>query len=81
MKFNKILSTALVVVMIFTAFIAAFPISTFAAYSEHSSATSANVPEGYEEANLTDEELVAYLNNEYIAYNFETAEEFIKSIK
>ena len=75
---KRILSTALLVVMIFTALIAAFPVNAFAAYSVGSSGTSANVPDGYEEANYTAEQLTEYLENEYLLYNFDTPEEMLQ---
>ena len=72
MKFNKIISTALLVVMLFTTVIAVFPVNSYAAYAGSSNSSVANVPEGYEEADLSASELKSYLE-EYIKYDFETA--------
>ena len=71
MKFNKILSTALLVVMLFTTVIAAFPVNSYAAYAG-SVSSGANVPEGFDEANLNASQLKSYLE-EYIKYDFDTA--------
>ncbi len=76
MKLKRIISTALTVVMIFTALVAALPISAAAANSESSVSAGTNVPAGSTEANLNTEQLTAYLK-EYISYNFSTAAEML----
>ena len=63
MNYKRILSTALLVVMIFTTVFAAVPFTSYAAYSESSSAAASKVPEGYKEANLTEDELKEYLGD------------------
>ena len=85
MKFKRILSSALTVVMIFTILVAALPVGVSAAYSSSSASTSATVPEGTVEANLNEAQLKEYLttetnntdSNAYINYNYETAEEML----
>ena len=77
MKFKQILSTALLVVMIFTTVCAAMPFTASAAHSETSASASGNVPEGYKEANLNKVELEKYIDEEYINYNFETAADML----
>ena len=58
MKFNKILSSALLVVMIFMTFVAVIPITASAAYSSESSST----------AELAAEDIPAYVQNAYKQY-------------
>ena len=60
---KRILSTALLVVMLFTSVVCAFPIGADAAYSSAAGASNVRVPEGYEEANLTGEDLETYYNS------------------
>lgn len=76
MNIKRILSTALLAVMLFTTVIAAFPFSASAAYSPSSAASNANVPEGYEEANLNEAQLEAYLA-EVVEYDFDSAGEML----
>ena len=61
MKLNKIISTALVMVMLFSAMIAVMPTNVDAAHI--SSSTTIGVPDGYTEAFLTNEEVKAYLES------------------
>ncbi|MBE6644086.1 MAG: hypothetical protein E7612_01750 [Ruminococcaceae bacterium] len=61
MNYKRILSAALLVVMIFTSVFAAIPFTSYAAYSESSASASSKVPEGYTEANLNSAELEEYL--------------------
>ncbi len=86
MNFKRILSTALMVVMVFSAIVCAFPMSASAAYIGSTSNTGSIIPEGSFEANLTDEELATYLGNttesanksdSYLNYNFSTASEML----
>lgn len=72
MKIKKILSSALLAVMIFTTLLAAFPLAASAAYSGYNanSGTSAT-------AELNSEELTKYLT-EYLAYDYSTAEEMLE---
>lgn len=72
MKFKRILSTALLVVMIFTTVCAAMPFTASAAHSETGASASGNIPAGYEEANLNKAQVENYINEEYLYYNFET---------
>lgn len=73
MNIKKILSTALVVVLVFASVVTMIPFSAFAAYSESSVASAAKVPEGTEkEANLDSEALDKYLAD-YLEYNFTSA--------
>ena len=76
MNIKRILSTALVVVMLFTTLIAAVPFAASAAYSPSSATANANIPEGYEEANLNQADLEAYLE-EYVEYDFASAGEML----
>lgn len=67
MNYKRILSTALLVVMIFTTLFAAVPFTSFAAYSESSATAGARVPEGYKEANLNADEFKEYLGESFTA--------------
>ena len=77
MKFKRILSTALLVVMIFTTVSAVMPFTASAAHSKTSASASGNIPEGYEEANLTKTQLEKYIDEEYLNYNFSPAAEML----
>ena len=68
MNYKRILSTALLVVMIFTTLVAAVPFTASAAHSDSSVSASARVPEGYKEANLDADEFKEYLG-ENIKFN------------
>ena len=61
MKFKRILSTALTVVMVFTALLAVMPVNAFAAYTDIDKTSDSIIPAGSTEANLTEEELKSYL--------------------
>jgi len=61
MNYKRILSTALLVVMIFTTLFAAVPFTASAAYSDSSMSAGARIPEGYKEANLDADEFKEYL--------------------
>ena len=76
MNIKRILSTALVAVMLFTAIVGVIPFEASAAYSESSATAGGNVPAGFEEANLNSEELAAYMN-EYLTYDFASASEML----
>ncbi len=76
MNIKRILSTALTVVMIFTMLITALPVTALAAHSQSSVSASAKVPAGIEEANLSSEELTAYLKS-YLEYNYDSAAEML----
>ena len=77
MKFKRILSTALTVVMVFTALLAVMPVNAFAAYTDIDKTSDSIIPAGSTEANLTEEELKSYLENDYLYYNFNNAEEML----
>lgn len=77
MRFKRILSTALLVVMIFTTVAAALPFTASAAHSQTAASASGIVPDGYKEANLKKAQLEEFIDNEYINYNFETAAEML----
>ncbi len=87
MNLKRIISTALTVVMIFTALLAAFPLGASAAYINSESSTGSMIPAGSVEADLTEEQLKIYLENtdkskgelseSYLNYNFSTAEEML----
>ncbi len=69
MKIKRILSTALVAIMLFMSVVALIPpVTVEAAHSESS------VGQG---SSLTLEEIKAYVNNEYLTYNFNTAEQML----
>lgn len=76
MKLKRILSTALTVVMIFTTLVAVLPVTASAAHSQSSASSTAKIPEGVTEANLTATELSEYLD-EYLKYSFDTAGEML----
>ncbi len=76
MKLKRIISTALTVVMIFTALAAALPITASAVYTETSASAGANVPAGVEPADLSSEQIKEYIS-EYLSYNFNTAAEML----
>ena len=76
MNIKRILSTALLAVMLFTTIVAAIPFNASAAYSESSAAAGGSVPAGFEEANLNSDELEAYMA-EYLKYNFDSASEML----
>ena len=89
MNIKRILSTALLVVMLFTTVVCAFPIGANAAYSSQAGAGGVKIPEGYEEANLSSKDLETYynsvlgLNNDdkfpvYNSTNFPTVESLFK---
>lgn len=77
MKIKRILSAALLVVMIFTTVTAVMPFTASAAHSESSASAGGNVPEGFAEATLSKNELEKYIDEEYIYYNFSTAAEML----
>ena len=66
MNIKRIISTALLVVMMFTTIVAAMPFAASAAYSDSSANAQGNIPEGTTPANLTSAELEAYMN-EYLS--------------
>ena len=70
MKLNKILSTALVLVMLFAAVSVVIPATEAeAAYSPSTSVS---------EATMTLDEIKTYISTVYLKYNFNTAEEMLK---
>ena len=93
MNYKRIISTALLVVMLVTTVFGAMPFTSFAAHSSSSVSASVRVPEGYEEANLNAEELKAYLGEtftenpnfdpdsdeilNFLAYDFDSASEML----
>ncbi len=72
MKIKRILSTFLLLAVVFSSIVVAFPIAASAAYSSMgvTSGTTAT-------ADLNGEQLEAYLSD-YVAYNYSTAEEMLK---
>ncbi len=88
MNYKRIISTALLVVMIFTTIFAAVPFTAFAAHSDSSISAGARVPEGYDEADLNAEEFNLYLGESitadpdgnivnFFAYDFSSASEML----
>ncbi|MBQ8689597.1 MAG: hypothetical protein IJ515_04460 [Clostridia bacterium] len=69
MNMKKILSTALLVVMLFTAIAVVIP--PVEASAAHTPSTSVS------EADMSLEEIQNYISNEYLLYNFSTAEEML----
>ena len=78
MNFKRILSTALVVVMLFTAIVAAIPFGAYAAYSDSSASSATKVPDGYKEADYNTEELASYLKD-YLKYNYTSASDMLNA--
>ncbi len=72
MKFKRILSSALLAVMIFTLLVAAFPMAISAVYLNENETSGSTAT-----ADLDSGELAEYLE-EYLEYNYETAEEMLK---
>ena len=70
MKMKRILSTALTVIMLFSAIAAVLPVYSGAAHSP-----SAVVSE----STLSLEEITKYVNDKYLKYNFNTAEEMLEA--
>ncbi len=70
---KKIISTALMVIMLLTSVIMAIPLNAFAAES------SASEPQDVE-SKLTFEETQAYINNFYLKSNYSTAEEMLEAL-
>ncbi len=66
---KKLISTALTVIMLLTAIISVFPIAAFAAMSP--------ADEDQNTTSLTLEEIKSFINNEYLLYSYETAEEML----
>ncbi len=66
MKIKRIISTALLVVMIFTTISAVLPFGASAAYSESGAAAEGNIPAGTTPATLTSAQLEEYME-EYLA--------------
>ena len=77
MNTKRIISTALLVVMLFTTVVCAFPIGANAAYSSAANSSTVRVPDGVEEANLNSDQLTEYYNyilTSYTSANFPTVE-------
>jgi len=74
MKLKRILSSALVVVLLFGAIIGAYPIAASAAYSSESGSSSLDAT-----ANLTTEQVESYLSTSYLMYDYATAEELLEA--
>ena len=68
MKLNKILSSALLVVMLFTSFAALIPVKAEAAYIATESAS----------ASKTENEIAELVKNAYTSYAFDTSEEMLE---
>lgn len=78
MNIKRILSTALLVVMLFTTVVCAFPIGANAAYSSAANAGTVRIPEGVEEANLNSSQLAEYYDyilTSYTSSNFASVED------
>ncbi len=71
MKIKRILSSFLLLAVVFTSLVVAFPISASAAYSSESVSSGTTAT-----ANLAGDELKSYLSD-YIVYNYSTAEEML----
>ena len=71
---KKIISTALLVVMLVTAVFAAIPFTAGAAYTEATSSSSLKVPEGVTEAQLTTAQLETYINT-VLNYSYSSVEQ------
>ena len=69
MNLKRIISTALTVVMLFTAVVAAIPVTASAAYISTDAETDG--------ATLSLDEIKAYINDGYLKYNFATAQEML----
>ena len=74
MNLKRILSAALMVVMVFTAVICALPITSYAAHS--SSSVGSTLNSLYPEADLDKEELDAYLA-EYLKYDYSSSAQML----
>ncbi len=72
MKIKRILSSFLLLAVVLTSVVVAFPIAASAAYTSESATSGSTAT-----ATLAGEDLKAYLN-EYIGYNYSTAEEMLK---
>ncbi len=72
MKVKRILSSALLAVMIFSVLVAAFPMAASAAYSTEDVTTGTTAT-----ADLNSSELAAYLE-QYLNYNYTTAEQMLQ---
>ena len=72
MKIKRILSTFLLLAVVFSSLVVAFPIAASAAYSSEGVASGTTAT-----ADLDGEKLAAYLSD-YIAYNYDTAEQMLK---
>ena len=72
MKTKKLISTALAVILLFTAIVAAFPVAASAAYVKDSSTTSSNIVE------LQGDDLKNYINDDYLKYKFNSAAEMLE---
>ena len=72
MKTKKLISTALAVILLFTAIVAAFPVAASAAYVKDSSTTSSNIVE------LQGDDLKNYINDVYLKYKFNSAAEMLE---
>ncbi len=67
---KKIISTALMVIMLLTSILAIIPVTAFAAHSAKPSTE-------HTQSSVSRDELQAYIDNDYLASNFSTAEEML----
>lgn len=74
MNLKRIFSSALVVVLLFGAIVGAYPIAASAAYSSESGSSTLDAS-----ANLTSDEVSKYLSEEYLKYDYATAEELLEA--
>lgn len=74
MKFNRILSTVIIFVMLFTSMVAVFPVGALAAENAGSGVT---VSMKKENEIISDADKVKAIAQEYLKYNFKTAEEML----
>ena len=72
MKFNRILSTVIIFVMLFMSMVSVFPVSALAAESGDKKVQVTNVKDP-----ITDTDAIAGIVDEYLKYNFKTAEEML----
>ena len=74
MKFNRVLSTVIIFVMLFTSMVAVFPVGALASEGDASTVTVKMV----DESNVkTDEASVLEIINNALLYKFNTAEEML----
>ena len=71
MNFKKLISTALMVVMVFTMVVAAIPLTTVKSEAAYSPSTSVG------QSTMTSDELTKYIEEDYLVAKFQTPEEML----